>query len=92
MDLEEKNDFLEIVASLMTAWVLIKLTSSVITNSLLASFIFVLAWSAAALNILGLLDPLIDTLELVDIPIGDADDKVTLLSLLQGIVLLFLLL
>ena len=87
---EEQNDFLEIVASLLTAWVLIKLTSSFIANSLLANLIFLLAWSVAALNILGLLGPLIDTLDGVVFPIGDAE--VTLLSLLNGIVLLFVLL
>ena len=48
---------LTIVASLLTAWLLIRLATMLVANAALARFIAVSAWSVAALNIFGLLDP-----------------------------------
>ena len=51
------------IASLLTAWLLIRLASMLITNIALQRFIAWSAWSVAALNIFGLLTP---TMEILD--------------------------
>ena len=81
---------LEIIASLMTAWVLIRLSSSFIANRLTANTVFLIAWSAAALNILGLLDETISALDAIAIPLGTA--RLSLLTVLWGALLFGLLL
>ena len=87
---QDANDLLKIVASLLSAWVLIRLSSSFIANRLVANLIFVFAWSAAALNILGLLDALIATLDGVAIPFGSA--RLSLLGIINGALLFAVLL
>lgn len=47
---------LNVVASLLTAWLLIRLATLLVANAALARFIAILAWTIAALNIFGLLD------------------------------------
>ena len=90
LDYAAGNDLLVVVASLMSAWVLIKLSSSFIANRLVANLIFAFAWSVAALNILGLLGALIDTLGGVAIPFGTA--RLSLLSIVNGALLFAVLL
>ena len=90
LDLSAGNDLLVVIASLLNAWVLIKLSSSIIANRLVANLIFVFAWSVAALNILGLLDALIATLDNVAIPFGNA--RLSLLSIVNGALLFAVLL
>ncbi len=85
LDAAGDNDLMEIVASLLSAWVLIKLSSSFIANRLLANLIFLFAWSVASLNILGLLGAMIDTLEAVAIPLGST--RLSLLTMLNGALL-----
>ena len=85
LDAPGDNNLLEIVASLMSAWVLIKVSSSFIANRLAANLIFVFAWSLAALNILGLLDAMIRTLDSVAIPLGSS--RLSLLTILNGALL-----
>ncbi len=80
------SGMLEIVASLMTAWILIRLTSALIANAFLSRLVATLAWTIAALNIVGLLDPAIDTLESVSIPLGQT--RVTVLTVINGAILL----
>lgn len=50
------NHALVTVASLLTAWVLIKLATQLINNESLSRIIAFFAWTVAALNIFGLLD------------------------------------
>ena len=90
LDLAAGNNLLVVIASLLNAWVLIKLSSSFIANRLVANLIFVFAWSVAALNIIGLLDVLIGTLDGVAIPLGTA--RVSLLSIVNGALLFAVLL
>ena len=90
LDAAGDNNLLEIVASLMSAWVLIKVSSSFIANRLVANLIFLFAWSLAALNILGLLDAMIRTLDAVAIPLGSS--RLSLLTMLNGALLFSLLL
>lgn len=54
---------LTIIASLLTAWVLIKLASMLVANPTLARIIAISAWTIAALNIFGLLESVTTALD-----------------------------
>ena len=82
-------DLLEIFASLATAWVIITISSSIIANKALARVVAVAAWTIAALNILGLLAPTMDTLREFTFSFGSA--TVSLLDVVGGIALLIFL-
>ena len=77
---------LEVIASLMSAWILIRLTSSLIANAFLSSLVAAAAWTIAALNIVGLLDPTINALDSVSIPLGQT--RITVLTMVNGALLL----
>jgi small-conductance mechanosensitive channel len=77
-------------ASLLLAWVAIRLLSFAVRNPVQATTISVLAWGLAALNILGLLTPLIRQLDSQAIMLGKL--RVSALSLVDGVLLLLLLL
>jgi len=62
---------LTILASLLTAWVLIRLVSMLVKNDSLARFIAYSAWTIAALNIFGLLDAVLQLLDSWFINVGD---------------------
>ena len=61
---------LEIVASLLSAWVIIRLVSQMVRDPLLSRMIAWVAWSVAALNIVGLLLPTIEILDSVAVTLG----------------------
>lgn len=61
--LQLDNGAMVTIASLLTAWLLIRLASMLITNMALQRFIAWTAWSIAALNIFGWLGP---TMEFLD--------------------------
>lgn len=61
---------LTIVASLLTAWLLIRLATMLVANEALARFITFTAWSVAALNIFGLLEPLTTLLDSWSVNVG----------------------
>ena len=90
LDLAAKNNLLVVVASLLNAWVLIRVTSSLIANRLMANLIFLFAWSVAALNILGLLGAAIDALDAVALPVGSS--RVSLLTVMNAALLFAVLL
>jgi small-conductance mechanosensitive channel len=66
-----RSHLIAAVASLVTAWVVIAIASRVVRNRLFARIVAVVAWSAAALNILGLLPQTIDLLDSVAIELQD---------------------
>ncbi|MEJ2213394.1 MAG: mechanosensitive ion channel [Gammaproteobacteria bacterium] len=76
IELADKYDWpkgaLTILTSLLTAWLLIRLVSMLVTNDTLARFIAYSAWSVAALNIFGLLTPVVEVLDSWFINIGEA--------------------
>lgn len=90
IDPSADNKVMVVIASLVNAWILIRLSSSVIANRLVANLIFVVAWSVAALNIFGQLDAVIATLDSVAIPFGSA--RLSLLSIINGAILFAVLL
>jgi small-conductance mechanosensitive channel len=76
--------FLRLVANLMTAWIVISLSSSLIRNPVLGRFIALFAWGVAALNITGLLDPTIATLDSAAVTLGDL--RISLLTVVKGVI------
>jgi small-conductance mechanosensitive channel len=78
------------VASLATAWVVIAIASRVIRNRLFANIVAVVAWSVAALNIVGLLP---QTLALLDSAAIELQDfRLSLLLVINTAIILTLLL
>jgi len=75
------SHLLTIIASLLTAWLLIRLATMLVANAALASFIAVTAWSVAALNIFGLLTPLTELLDSWAVNVGQV--RVSPLTLLK---------
>lgn len=68
--LDLQHHVLEIAASLLTAWVAIRLVSQLVPNPLWAKVITWTVWSIAALNIVNLLAPTIAFLDSAAITIG----------------------
>ena len=82
------NGALITVASLLTAWVLIRLASTLVKNASIARVIAFAAWTVAALNIFGLLEPTMVILDSWSINIGEV--RLSPLSLLKiGLALWF---
>ncbi|NNG05588.1 MAG: mechanosensitive ion channel [Inquilinus sp.] len=82
--------FVEIVASLLNAWVIINLTSAVIRDPGWARFVAVCAWTLAALNIVGLLD---ETIAILDgLAISLAGLRISALAVIKGVLSLAVLL
>ncbi|PIW27878.1 MAG: mechanosensitive ion channel protein MscS [Rhodospirillales bacterium CG15_BIG_FIL_POST_REV_8_21_14_020_66_15] len=65
------HQVMEGAVSLLTAWAVIRLASSFIRNPFWARAVAVTAWSIAALNLLGLLVPVADTLDRMALHLGD---------------------
>ncbi len=81
---------LNLILNLSMAWVVIQLATSVIPDRFWSRLIAAACWLFAALNILGVLDRTIFLLESIGFTIGDV--KLTLLSLIKAIFVLFILL
>jgi small-conductance mechanosensitive channel len=77
-----------VAASLATAWVVIALVAGLIRNQFVYRLVAVFAWTVAALNILGLLQPAMTALDSVGIFIGGL--RVTPLLVIKTTVLLLL--
>ncbi len=84
------HHLIEIVVSLLTAWIVIRLAATVIRNKQWSRFISSSAWIIAALNITGLLAPTRVILEDMGVQAGDV--YISVLSVLKaGIALAVLL-
>jgi small-conductance mechanosensitive channel len=64
------NHLLVIMASLLTAWVVIRLASQLVSNPVWSTMIAWIAWSIAALIVVDLLEPTIAVLDSAAITIG----------------------
>ncbi|HXZ69223.1 MAG TPA: mechanosensitive ion channel domain-containing protein, partial [Alphaproteobacteria bacterium] len=82
--------FLKIAVNLVGAWVVIRGCARIVRNPLLSNAIFVIAWGFAALNILGLLGPLLSDLDSLGFNFGS--QKITGVTVLKGAVAFVLLL
>ena len=81
-----RSYFIGVAMSLVSAWLIISVGSRIIRNITLARTVAVIAWTAAALNILGLLQPAIDLMDSISLGMGEL--QVSLWSLVKGILLL----
>ncbi len=84
------HHIMTIALSLLAAWLVIRLVSFVIRNREIARTVTTLAWCVAALNIVGLLDPLLVILDDLAIPLGER--RISVLNILKALVLLAILL
>lgn len=81
---------MESVVSLLTAWVVIRFASSFIRDPGWARTLAVVAWTVAALNLVGLLDPTIRTLDSMGMSLGDV--RLSVLGLIKAALVLVVLL
>src|ERR1700681_3548672 len=65
-----RSYLLAVAANLAFAWLIIRLVTSVIRNTFIVRLVSLSAWLVAALSILGLLEPTIETLDSVSIVLG----------------------
>jgi small-conductance mechanosensitive channel len=63
-------DLIEVVASLATAWVVVAVLASLIRNKFVQRLVSAVAWTFAALNILGLIEPVRAALDQAGFVIG----------------------
>jgi small-conductance mechanosensitive channel len=84
------NRLIETVVSLLTAWVIIRLASTLIRKAAWSRTIALLAWTIAALNITGLLDPTTEVLDGMALILGDV--RISLLGVIKAIIALAILL
>ncbi len=86
----QPHDLLRITVSLLTAWIVIRLTSGLVRDPGWAKSIAVVAWSIAALSILGLFD---DTVAFLDsLAITVAGLRISALLVIKGMLSLGILL
>ncbi len=84
------HHLVESAVSLLTAWVVIRLLSGAVRDPGWSKLLAVIAWSIAALNLLGLLDPTIATLDSIALTLGSA--RVSVIGVIKaGLVLAALL-
>ena len=81
---------LEIAGSLLMAWVIINLASSLISNPVWARAVVIAAWTIAALNIVQLLDPTVALLDSFAIQFGAV--RISLLTVTKSVFALAVLL
>lgn len=87
---EWPHRLIESVVSLLTAWLVIRFASSFIRDPGWARLLAVVAWSVAALNLVGLLDPTIRTLDDMGMSLGEI--RLSVLGIIKaGLVLVILL-
>lgn len=86
----QQTFLLNLTLNLSMAWVVIQLVTSVIPDRFWSRIIAAACWLLAALNILGVLDRTISLFESIGFTIGDV--KLTLLSIIKAIFVLFILL
>ena len=75
---------LGIALSLVTAWVVIRASSSLIRNAVMSKTIAVIAWTVAALNITDLLDPTVVLLDSLAITLGGL--RISALLVFEGVI------
>ena len=75
---------LRLVESLAIAWVVIRLSSNLVRNPHIALAIAIAAWILAALNIAGLVAPILGLLNDMAVPIGNF--RLSVLLILKGII------
>ncbi len=83
---QSRSFYVGVAANLATAWVAISIGSRVIRNRSVGQLFAIVAWSLAALHILGWLSPLLGALDGVAYAVGNF--RISLLLVLKAVVLL----
>ena len=78
-----RNEILRVAASLLNAWIIVRLITSNIRDGLVANTLTLLAWLIAALYILRLLQPVTESLDSTIIELGGV--KFSILRLLTSL-------
>jgi len=81
---------LRFALSLLIAWVVIRATSSLVRDPFASRSVAIAVWSVAALDIVGLFDPLIEVLDGISLTLGNV--RVSVLGVIKAAALLALLL
>jgi small-conductance mechanosensitive channel len=81
-----RGDLLRLAESLVLVWVLIRLSSRLVQNEALARAIAIAAWIIAALNIAGLIGPVVGLMDAMAVPVGNF--RLSLLLVLKGAITL----
>jgi len=79
------HHLMTVTVSLLTVWIIIRLTAVLIRDKSWAKAITIGAWTVAALNIVNLLDPTMAFLDSLSITLGDL--RISLLLIIKGMVL-----
>ncbi len=80
------NHLIEIAVSLLTAWVIIRLGTTLIRNAAWSRAIALAAWTIAALNITGLLEPTSEILDSMAMHMGDF--RISILGVIKAVIAL----
>ncbi|MFT7461314.1 MAG: small-conductance mechanosensitive channel, partial [Planctomycetota bacterium] len=83
---EWPESVLTICSSLLSAWVVIRLSATLMRNPILTKSLALVAWTIAALNILDLLNPTREFLDSLSFSIGNLN--LSLLIVIQGVIYL----
>jgi small-conductance mechanosensitive channel len=81
-----RTEMLRLAESLVLVWVLIRLSSMLVRDERWARAIAVLAWIIAALNIAGLVTPVVDLMDAMAVPVGNF--RISVLLVLKGAIAL----
>ncbi len=84
------NLLIRSAVSLLTAWVVIQFAAGFIRNPTWAKTLAITAWTMAALNLLGLLEPTLATLDAMAFSLGDI--RISVLGLLKAVLVFALML
>lgn len=76
------NEALRITASLLNAWIIVRVIAANMKDGWFSTMLSILAWTIAALYILRLIDPVSEALDTMAIRIGDF--RLSVLSVLTG--------
>ncbi len=79
------HHLMEGAVSLLTAWAVIRLASGFIRNPFWARAVAMTAWSIAALNLLGLLTPVMETLDQMALHLGEI--RISVLGIVKAAVM-----
>lgn len=83
-------DFANAIMGLLLAWVIIRLCVQFIENSAVRNLFALMIWTIAALSIVGVLEQTTSTLDSIGMNIGEF--RLSALSIIKGIIALFILL
>src|SRR5215472_5422422 len=87
---ELPHPIITIVVNLLTAWVAIRLSASLVRDPVWSRFLTLVVWTIAALNILGLLDPAMAMLDEAAVTLGGL--RISALTLVKAMLSLAVLL